>query len=422
MHPIPHHHFGYGNIKIYFHDGTSLVSGYIVRQIGSKRYVVTADGTTTHIVQLKAVTALAELTAGTAAILGGRGSTTEYISKLDSTRCHTATGNYTWSLGRASQDVALSRQYSYSVQSLGTFGGSSCFSNYISPDGSVIVGSSTTAGGTSRSLRWTAATGLVDLGVGASSDYSSAYACSADGSVIFGLWAKLDSQHLYRWTETGGAVDLGANFASGGFTTVSCDDSGDIAFVNQNLNNYAVFRWTSAGLVDLGIPGQVTGCSADGSVISGQLNNGDMFRWTASSGLVDIPFPETYVNAPTTFNMSRDGSTIIGFADYLVSGNTMGWYWREAEGFVNIGWLPGGNYSQGYSCNADGSIITAFVLDASDNEPAAIWTVADGFTTLPTLDPSYAEVSCASADGSVLAGDGTDADGNEALMLWTSSQ
>jgi hypothetical protein len=54
-----------GNIGVRYHNGTEPVIGYVVRQIGTKRYVVTSDGVTTFTVQLAQTTALAQnLTAG----------------------------------------------------------------------------------------------------------------------------------------------------------------------------------------------------------------------------------------------------------------------------------------------------------------------------------------------------------------------
>lgn len=49
-----------GKIAIQFHDGSSVVTGYIVRQMGSTRYEVTQDGNTMFIVELAQTTAEAE--------------------------------------------------------------------------------------------------------------------------------------------------------------------------------------------------------------------------------------------------------------------------------------------------------------------------------------------------------------------------
>lgn len=49
-----------GKIAIQFHDGSSVVTGYIVRQMGSTRYEVTQDGDTMFVVELAQTTAEAE--------------------------------------------------------------------------------------------------------------------------------------------------------------------------------------------------------------------------------------------------------------------------------------------------------------------------------------------------------------------------
>jgi hypothetical protein len=65
--PVNSKFFTNENVKILisFHNGTGVVTGYIVRQIGTSRYVVTVDGTTMFTVQLAQTTAQAgTLTAG----------------------------------------------------------------------------------------------------------------------------------------------------------------------------------------------------------------------------------------------------------------------------------------------------------------------------------------------------------------------
>lgn len=46
MHPVSKVHFGEaeGQIAVKFHNGTAVVSGYIVKQVGSVRYVVAEVG------------------------------------------------------------------------------------------------------------------------------------------------------------------------------------------------------------------------------------------------------------------------------------------------------------------------------------------------------------------------------------------
>ncbi len=118
MHPINSKNFGAGKTKVFFYDGSALATGYVVKQIGTKRYVVTANGTDTFVVSLAATEALAKRLDGTAALgtaseLAGLatmtlnvGGVTKYITKLSSVSAITADGSaYSWTLGAAAGTV-----------------------------------------------------------------------------------------------------------------------------------------------------------------------------------------------------------------------------------------------------------------------------------------------------------------------------
>jgi probable HAF family extracellular repeat protein len=80
-----------------------------------------------------------------------------------------------------------------------------------SSDGSVVVGQGSVANNGVRAFRWTAAKGMVDLGVVARKKYSAAWGCSADGSVVVGesFSARGKDEVAFRWTADKGMVALG---------------------------------------------------------------------------------------------------------------------------------------------------------------------------------------------------------------------
>lgn len=111
MHPINSKNFGAGKLKVFFYDGSALTSGFIVKQTGTKRFVV-SDYVTTKTVTLAQTEALAKRLDGTAAL--GTASeitdlatitidvsgTTKYVTKLGSVAATTADGSaYSWTLG-----------------------------------------------------------------------------------------------------------------------------------------------------------------------------------------------------------------------------------------------------------------------------------------------------------------------------------
>lgn len=104
MHPVSKVHFGAaeGQIAVKFHNGTSAVTGYIVKQIGSKRYVVTADGETNFTCTLASTTAEATtLVAGkmTIDIAPHGGGAVQHVKNLSAFIAFTTEGNrLSWKL------------------------------------------------------------------------------------------------------------------------------------------------------------------------------------------------------------------------------------------------------------------------------------------------------------------------------------
>jgi hypothetical protein len=106
MHPVNKRNFGAkaGKLAVKFHDGSSVKTGWIVAQVGTKRYKVT-DGTTTKIVTLAQT--LAEVTAlatGPNTLctieITPFGGSVENVLKLESVRAHTIQGSHVkWALG-----------------------------------------------------------------------------------------------------------------------------------------------------------------------------------------------------------------------------------------------------------------------------------------------------------------------------------
>jgi hypothetical protein len=110
MHPINNKNFGAGKVKVYFYDGSAVTTGHVVKQIGTKRYVV-SNGTVTKTVSLAPTAALAKRLDGTSAV-GTKaeitdlctmritvGSVTNYVFKLSSVAADTDGGTFAWTLG-----------------------------------------------------------------------------------------------------------------------------------------------------------------------------------------------------------------------------------------------------------------------------------------------------------------------------------
>jgi probable HAF family extracellular repeat protein len=77
-------------------------------------------------------------------------------------------------------------------------------------DGSIITGFSDATPSGPRAFRWTAAGGMVDIGVMPSGSVSQPYSMSGGGNTIVGSGNGVGGARAFRWTNTGGMVNLGA--------------------------------------------------------------------------------------------------------------------------------------------------------------------------------------------------------------------
>lgn len=223
----------------------------------------------------------------------------------------------------------------------------------ISRDGSVLVGERFN-GTTSRSVRWSAGTGVVDLGQlpGAAAQgtvFSQAYDVSADGSIVVGF---ADTNATagppyrgYRWTADTDMVALfdlpGGNVFSQA-SAISADGQTIVGY-SDGANGTRAVRWIGANsaALDMGMPigrtgfTEATHVSSDGSVVVGVWGNGfenEAFRWTASGGyqmLGDLPGGILDSVATAT---NADGSVIVGTGNPGDELPDEPFYWTSATG------------------------------------------------------------------------------------------
>ena len=221
----------------------------------------------------------------------------------------------------------------------------------ITPDGSVIVGYSTTADGY-EAVRWTRQTGLVGLGHMTPGNHfgDAAHAVSADGSIVVGEAESAQGQQAFRWTQPTGLVGIG-DLPGGDFSSAALGISSDGQVIIGRSTSSAgteAFRWTQAtGMVGLGdLPGgtfysEAYNATADGGIVVGEsrttLIDGDAFIWTAADGMRSLQAVLTneYGLGPSMVgwrlsaasDISDDGNVIVGYGR-APSGNL--------EGFVVV--------------------------------------------------------------------------------------
>ncbi len=261
----------------------------------------------------------------------------------------------------------------------------------ISPDGSVVVGGST-SDLWMEAYRWQAGvmSGLGDLPDGP--DNSCALAVSADGAVIVGegnYYPVIATSEAFRWEDgvmSGLDVLCPGSFAMG----VSADGTIVVGAIGSDGLAREAFRWTEAeGMVGLGDSagqGEQFQCayavSADGTVIvgAGRTSSGqEAFRWVngVASPLGDLGGSSTHSSGAT--DCSADGSILVGYGRSAQGIEAMRWQDGVMSG---LGDLPGGtHFGFAFAVSADGSIVVG-ESDSASGYRAFIWDATHGMRDL----------------------------------------
>jgi len=306
----------------------------------------------------------------------------------------------------------------------------------LSADGSVAVGYVERPNAFLQGIRWTRATGLVNLGNLNGYSISIATGVSADGSVIVG-WSGnafgANNSHAFRWTQATGMTSLG--LLNGGSSSeafgVSADGSVVVGSAQDGSagNAQRAFRWTQAtGMTSLGTlnggnSSQAIAASANGSVIVGTAADGNAgnrdraFRWTQATGMVSLD-PLNIAAQSFAQSVSADGNIVAGFAFFTPnSGGSqfLAFRWTQATGIVTLGTLSGGSFSIANGISADGRVVVGAADQGSPATNRAFrWTQSTGMQTVEEwvrsngipVAPAFAtnRAVAINADGSVVAG------------------
>jgi probable HAF family extracellular repeat protein len=153
--------------------------------------------------------------------------------------------------------------------------------------------------------------------------------------------------------------------------------------------------------------------SADGTTAVGSSDDSSgsrSFIWTNATGMQPLPldFDATGVDASGAAMGGTGPAPSIG-------GEAVRW---TTAGQAPLGFLAGGDYSNGFGISADGNTVVGRANDASGTLPVR-WTPGGGLESLGLAAGTFSgSAEAASGDGAVIAGTGSFATGQEATR-WT---
>lgn len=314
----------------------------------------------------------------------------------------------------------------------------------VSDDGGTVVGY-TVSTFSNEAYRWTPGTGILGLGFleympESLTPSSVASAVSGNGQAIAGTNQAEPGNEAFLWTLTGGMVGLGD--LPGGETTSTAhgisSDGTTVVGHSWSDSGRESFVWTqAAGMVGIGNAPAGTNSpiavSGDGSTVVTE-DNGQAIRWTANGGIVSLGALPTGEVMQVAAAVSENGQHIVGEGRMRVGtgGNQSfrqrAFYWREGEGIIELGNLPGGStHTHAYGVSNDGGRIVGFSGTDGAGSHAFLWTEQHGMQRLyDVLEHSGADLAhwsrlgvanAISADGRWVVGRGLNADGDYESFL-----
>lgn len=313
----------------------------------------------------------------------------------------------------------------------------------VSTDGLTVVGHSAYTDW-SRAFRWTE-TGAIELlpVLPDLTPESDADGVSANGLIIAGTcgWGDRAGYEACVWTFDGaswtvqGLGDLaGGTFNSHAYAMSS--DGNVLVGEGNSAKGTEACRWSRAGqdwvIQGLGdLPkgeywGQAYGVSANGAVVVGQsstaANGTRAFRWT-TAGMKDLGAVarRKYSSA---WGCSPDGNYVVGESFSARGRDEVAFLWSAAKGMVALGDLPGGlAYSEALAVSPDGTLVVggsgttagteAFIWDGTNGMRRLADVLAAGGVSIPagwTL--RYANGLAVTESAIVIVGTGVNPDGN----------
>lgn len=297
----------------------------------------------------------------------------------------------------------------------------------VSKDGTVIVGNIIISSSDVRTFRWTAATGMRDLGTLPGITNIFGFLVSQDGAVIAGnLTTSSGSQRVFRWTASQGIKVL-ETLGSSDHSLIGMSSDGTVLLGrNQDANgSNRGFLWTThSGMRSIGVPERATitwvghltptDISDDGRVVVGTVQYTD--SEVAPCPWVDGAFRSTDGGDPVILPVAGDPCSYSAATDVTANGRHILGYARDSMGgFIAQIWRGNatpdvlGNF--GYSnLSVDGIVDNGDVfigsgLLANGQRRGFRWSSWSGITTFGTFGGNLSRAVGVSDDGNTVVGE-----------------
>ena len=120
-------------------------------------------------------------------------------------------------------------------------------------------------------------------------------------------------------------------------------------------------------------------------------------------------------------SVSANGAVIVGWSRRDASPNRIrAFRWTSGTGMIDLGTLPGGNFSEAHGVSGDGFVVVGAATNAQGQWRAFRWTQPSGMVEIGVLQGGNASIArAASGDGSVIVGKSTIANGQWRAFRWT---
>ena len=229
---------------------------------------------------------------------------------------------------------------------------------------------------------------MVDIGT-LGGRHSTAVAINDFGQVVGQAETDSLETHAFSWTAAGGMVDLGVAGTQSGAMDVS--NSGAVIVRRTTFPTVSSYVWTAPGsIVELGSLGGgstvATAINDSGAVVGDSTTASGArhpFLWTPTDGMLDLG---SLGGAFATATDINNAGEVVGRAD-IPGGDQHAFYWSATTGpIIDLPTL-GGDETEAAAINESGQVVGYGNLAPNSNdEHAFIWTLDHGMTDLGVAD------------------------------------